>query len=171
MILPTDPDFDLAEIFLTSKLLGFLSRIIGWELLVLFSFDLTLLLCIRWLYNSHDVELTLVFAACLCCHGSSCLLTPSPPSFPPSHCLLSCWKTSQMSCGPISPCTLTKKFWSCRCLRPLVAAACARCRCTSRRPSAPPGSTSCGRATLSKPSFLSARALWRCWRIAPCWPS
>lgn len=88
-----------------------------------------------------------------------------------SHHLHSCWRTSQTSCDPTSPCTLTRRSWNCRCLPPLVVAACDPCLCTLRPPSAPLGSTSSDRETHSRPYSLSAPGLWRCWRKAWCWPS
>lgn len=87
-----------------------------------------------------------------------------------SHPLHSCWRTSRTSCAPTSPCTLTRRSWSCLSSPPPAAAACAPCRCTSRLPFVLLESTSSDRATHSRPSSLCAPGPWRCWKMAWCWP-
>lgn len=134
--------------------------------------------CLAWERNQRQSRLengsvgcsTVVFSQLPCLS-----FLPPASSFAsfllPSHRLHSCWRTSRMSCAPTSPCTSTRRSWSCHCSPLLVAAACAPCHFTSRPPSAPPESISSGRAMLSRPSSLSAQVPWRCWKMAWCWPS
>ena len=79
------------------------------------------------------------------------------------------WKTFQMSFVLTSPCTWTRKSYSCPFLSVPAGAASGLCPYTSKPPSVLQGSICCVREMLCRPSTLYARAPWKFLKTAWCW--
>lgn len=94
----------------------------------------------------------------------------SEGDFFPTHSPHSCWRTSQMSWGPTSPCTWIKSCWNCRSLNRPAGGVCAPSPLSSRPPFRLLGSSSSARATPSKLSTLCVQAQWKYWRTTLFWP-
>lgn len=79
------------------------------------------------------------------------------------------WKIFQMSYVLTSPCTWTRRSYSCPFLSVPAGAASGLCLCTSRPPSVPQGNICYAKGMPCRPSTLYAPAPWKSSKTAWCW--